>query len=207
MDTVEFNYQQLFLKDSRSIFFSSLFSDFVQIFSQLSTHKMMKCESSANQKRTHFASWLTVFWQTLRFDGLACGVRSLVLVSGLEATLMPKTQLIFIKSYFNLFLEMLFPNLQVQQGRNFIFMSLVSLKVDFTSRAVISLKWVRSSDNFQGLVRFFLSRQVPYIKSTFFFWKKKVPLVRVTLQTSWADKVSRHSTYKIPVSLASHKLA
>ena len=59
MDTVEFNYQQLFLKDLRAIFFSSLFqhvADFVQTFSQLSTHKMMKCESSTNQKRTHFAS-------------------------------------------------------------------------------------------------------------------------------------------------------
>ena len=147
MNTVEFNYQQLFLKNWRAIFFSSLFyhlADFVQTFSQLSTHKMMKCESSTNQKPTHFASWLTVFWQTLRFDGLACGVRSLVLVLGLETTLMPKTQLIFIKSYFNLFLEMFFPHLQVQQGRNFIFMSLLSLKVDFTSRAVIGLKWKQS---------------------------------------------------------------
>ena len=64
-------------------------ADFVQI-----NFQPTKCWNvKANQKRTHFAYWLTVFWKTLRFDGLACGVRTWsVHFSGTETTLIPKTQ-------------------------------------------------------------------------------------------------------------------
>ena len=145
MNTVEFNYQQLFLKDWRTISFLISFlarSGFCSnLFSTLNPQndemwKFGQSEADAlcfliDSFLTDTQIWWTGFW-------------SLVLVLGLETTLKPKTQLIFIKSYFNLFLEMFFPNLQVQQGRNFIFMSLLSLKVHFTSRAVIGLKWKQS---------------------------------------------------------------